>query len=77
MNIALGAVTIFFLFIFPALVMRKGYYSHEFSKQYFISNQFEVLATSLIPGFLIQAFHYGLAYGLAYLLSEPEWYVEA
>ncbi len=58
MNLASGTILLFILFVFPALVFRRFYYSGEFSQQYFKSNAFQVFMVSIVPGFLFQSFYY-------------------
>ncbi|MDN5215276.1 hypothetical protein QQ020_24570 [Fulvivirgaceae bacterium BMA12] len=58
MNLAIGAITLFLLFIVPGLIFRRFYYTAEFSKEYFKSTPFAVFLSSIIPGTVFQLTHY-------------------
>lgn len=58
MNLAIGAITLFLLFIVPGLIFRRFYYTAEFSKEYFKSTPFAVFLSSIIPGTVFQFVHY-------------------
>ncbi len=58
MNLALGAIILYLLFIVPALFFFRFYYSGEFSKQYFKASAFELFLSSIIPGVLFQFIYY-------------------
>ncbi len=60
MNLALGAIILFLLFIVPSLFFHRLYYSGEFSKQYFKSSPFELFLSAVVPGTLFQLLFYWL-----------------
>lgn len=52
MNIAISSVLIF-VFLLPGIVLRRFYYTEEFSKQYFKQNFFELFLASIIPSIFL------------------------
>lgn len=60
MNLALGAIILYTLFIVPSLFYNRFYYSGEFSKQYLRSTPFELFLSSVVPGILFQFVFYGI-----------------
>ena len=61
MNLAIGAIVLFVLFIVPPLIFRRLYYTGEFSKEYFKSTPFQVFLASIVPGVIFQALQYLVA----------------
>ncbi len=61
MNLAVGAILLFILFILPSLIFRRFYYTGEFSKEYFKSTPFQVFLAAVAPGVIFQALHYLIA----------------
>jgi hypothetical protein len=54
MNFAINTFIIFFLFVLPGVIFRRGYYSKTFSKQFIKTSPFDIFMSSLIPGVVIQ-----------------------
>ncbi len=55
MNIAVSSVLIF-IFLLPGIIVRRFYYTEEFSKQYFKQNFFELFLAAIIPSIFLHVF---------------------
>ena len=59
MNIALSTLIVFLLLV-PGLIFLRFYYSEEFSKEYFKTTFFEVVASALIPSIALHSIISGI-----------------
>ena len=66
MNIAVSTI-ILFTFLLPGIILRRFYYTEEFSKQFFKQNFFELFVAVIVPSIFLHV----LVGSLAYFFNNP------